>query len=799
MKHRSVILGAVLVVATLAAYWPAVRHGGFIWDDDDYVTDNRTLRSADGLKRIWAEPGAVPQYYPLVHTTYWLEYRLWGLNPSGYHIVNVMLHILGALLLWRVLEVLRVPCAWLGAALFALHPVHVESVAWVTERKNVLSAVFYFAAGLCYLRRCRMSEIPSAVERRDAGCVMQDVGRGVGWYLPAVGLFVCALLSKTVTCTLPAALLLVLAWRDEPREFKRHVLLMLPMFALGAVFGAVTIWMERSTVGAIGKEWDISFVERCLIAGRAVWFYAGKLFLPLRLTFIYPRWTIDAAAWWQYLFPVAALGGVVGLWCARRKIGAGPLVAVLFFGGTLLPALGFVNVYPMRYSFVADHFQYLASAGLLALVAGIAGRASAVGCRVSGRGYVVVGSGVVLVVLGVLTWRQCGIYRGVEELWTDTLAKNPACWLAGNNLGVLYTERGDWDRARRHLDRAIELKPDYERSYCNLGSLFERQGLRKQALAAYKKALEIDPDSAQANYNLGALLDELGDTRRAETHYRRALVPGPHLAKVHNNLGNIVVAQGRDAAGLRHYREAIRLDPAYSEPHSNLGILLGRHGEADQAIAHCRKAAELAPDNAEARNNLALMLVRAKRFVEAREEYEAAMRLAPKPIPILHSNLADLNVMERKYDDAQAQYIKALELNPGLTPARLGLARLLTKKVGVSEATIQLRKEILELEEKVAIEPRNLGNQKRLGLLLGVSGRLREAAHNLKIAWAMSPEDAEICNNLGAVFVRMGQLAKARIMLEKAIELKPDYEEARKNLEYVKQKTRRPEDGTMPE
>lgn len=751
-----------LVLAVAAVYWPATRHGGFIWDDDDYVTDNRTLRSVQGLKRIWTEPGAVPQYYPLVHTTYWLEYRLWGLDPHGYHIVNVILHIAGALLLWRVLVVLRVPGAWLGAMLFALHPVHVESVAWVTERKNVLSGVFYFAAGLAYLE-----------------------GRRAGMYLLSLGLFLCALLSKTVTCTLPAALLLVLAWRGEREDFRKHVLLMLPMFALGIIFAGFTIWMERHAVGAVGREWDLSFVERVLIAGRAVWFYARKLVLPWRLTFVYPRWTIDAGIWWQYLFPVTALAAVASLWAGRGRIGAGPLVAVLFFGGTLLPALGFVNIYPMRYSFVADHFQYLASAGLLALAGASAGR----GARGGSAPLVAT---LVIAVLGVLTWRQCGIYRGLEELWTDTLSKNPDCWLAHNNLGVFYTEREDWGLARRHLDRAIEAKPDYERSYCNLGSLLERQRRHQEARQAYEKALEIDPDSSQAHYNLGALFDEVGDTKRAEVHYRRALVPGPHLAKTHNNLGNIVVAQGRDAAALQHYREAIRLDPAYSEPHSNLGVLLEKHGELDEAIEHCRRSVELAPGSAEARNNLALMLVRSKRFTEARAEYEAAFRVAAEPIPVLHSNLADLNVAERRYDDAEKHYVQALRLDPGQPHARLGLAELLTwKSRGITEATLKLRKDILALERTAAQEPRNVSAHKRLGLLLAISGRLGEAFHSLETALRLTPGDPEIYNNMGAVLVRLGEKKKAAAALEKALRMKPDYEEARKNLDHLKANTGR--------
>ena len=339
---------------------PALR-GGFNWDDDAYVTNNLTLRSVHGLSQIWGQLTATPQYYPLVFTSFWLEYHLWGLNPLGYHVVNVLLHALAAMLLWRVLVRLQLPGAWLAAGIFALHPVAVESVAWVTERKNVLSAVFYFAAALAYLRW------------RDDGTTTTGLRATSSWrslvlYLLSLALFICALFSKTVTASLPAALLLVIWWKHG-RIAGRDVWPLLPFFVAGAALGLVTSWLERTHVGANGPEWALSFFDRCLIAGRALWFYAGKLFWPANLTFIYPRWQIDPGIWWQWLFPAAAIALVMILWSLRGRIGRGPLVAVLFFAGTLLPALGFANVYPMRYSFVADHFQYLASVGLIVLAA----------------------------------------------------------------------------------------------------------------------------------------------------------------------------------------------------------------------------------------------------------------------------------------------------------------------------------------------------------------------------------------------------------------------------------------------
>ena len=356
MDRRGYLTALAIIALAIVAHAPATD-GGFIWDDDDYVSRNETLEDLAGLGRIWFELGAVPQYYPLVHTTFWIEYRLWGLDPLGYHVTNVLLHALASLLLWRVLRILAPAIALPTAAVFAVHPVLVESVAWITERKNTLSGVFYLGAALAYLR------FSPVTNRRESS------RRGLLYALSLV-LFVAALLSKTVTASLPMALALVLVWKaGSPRL--RDGLSLLPHLVLGVGLGMLTVWMERSHVGAEGPEWALTAVERILIAGRAFWFYIAKLLLPTGLTFVYPRWEVDAGAAWQYLYPGAAVALIAALWSWRKRFGGGPLVAVLYFGGTLVPALGFFNVYPMRFTFVADHYQYLASIGVLSLAIAI--------------------------------------------------------------------------------------------------------------------------------------------------------------------------------------------------------------------------------------------------------------------------------------------------------------------------------------------------------------------------------------------------------------------------------------------
>ena len=435
---------AVLIALTLAAYAP-VYQTGFIWDDDDYITGNKTLHDLKGLERIWFDRHANPQYYPLVHSSFWIEFHLWGLNPLGYHLVNAALHAVNVVLLLSVLRRLNVPGAFWAAGLFAVHPVMVESVAWVTERKNVLSAFFYLCSFWALLRFWPPEEAEP-----------QPGGRW-RYYALALLLFAAALCSKTVACSLPAAFLLVRWWKRGTLS-RRDAWMTAPFFALGLVLALNTAILEKQQVGAAGTEWNFSAVERLLIAGRALWFYLGKLVWPSKLTFIYPRWQIDSQTWWQYLYPLAALGAIGVLWALRRRLGRGPLTAALFFAGTLLPALGFFNVYPMRYSFVADHFQYLASVGLLALAgAAIEFARSHFAANLSRP--IVAASGLALIVLAAITCRQIGVYQDLQTLWSDTVAKNPSCWLAHNNLGVVLEGHGQFDEAIEHYRKTLEWDP----------------------------------------------------------------------------------------------------------------------------------------------------------------------------------------------------------------------------------------------------------------------------------------------------------------------------------------------------
>lgn len=557
-----------LALLTVAAYLPAIG-AGFVWDDDAHVTRNPALDDLDGLVRIWTDTAATPQYYPLTHTTFWIERRVWGLWAPGYHAVNVALHAVAALLLWRVLVRLGLPGAWAAAAAFAVHPVHVESVAWVSERKNVLSGAFYFSSALAFLAWC------------DAGAGRPAARRALA-ALAAV-LFACALSSKTVTGTLPFGLAIALAWQRG--GIRRGEAALLTVMAVGAAAaGSLTAALETYQIGTMGEEFSLSPMERLLVAGRAIFFYLGKLVWPAHLCFVYPRWTVAVASPADWAFPAAAAATTAVLWALGRRLGTGLLAAWAYFVVTLGPALGFFDVYPMRYSFVADHFQYLASAGPLAAAAAAAARGtSALRERLPGRlrPLAAVTGALLLALLALLAASRCRAYRDEEALWRDTLVKNPAAWMAHNNLGILLASTGRSAEAEAHFAAAIATRPGHAPAHANLGYLLLTRGDLEGAARHLRRAVELDGTNLAARLHLGDALARLGAEREAVLHYRVALVLDPSNAAVRYNLGTLLARAGRLEEGIEQLREAVRLKPDLPGAKENLGLALSLAGEKD--------------------------------------------------------------------------------------------------------------------------------------------------------------------------------------------------------------------------
>ncbi len=522
-----------LLIVVLLTYNPA-WNGRPVWDDDAHLTKPE-LQSLNGLTRIWTEPGATQQYYPLVHSVFWVGHQVWGDNVVPYHLLNILLHVSSALLLWRILLRLKIPGAWLAAAIFALHPVQVESVAWISELKNTLSGFCFFSAAFFYLKF--------------------DEKRSRADYAFAFILFLLGLMSKSVIATLPPALLVVFWWKRGRLDWKKEIVPLLPFFVAGISSGLFTAWMERTQIGAHGHQFTLSFIERCLIAGRAFWFYLAKLFWPAKLTFIYPRWHISQSIWWQYLLVFAAIALFVILWSVRKR-SRGPLAAFLFFGGMLFPVLGFVNVYPFVYSYVADHFQYLACTGIIVLAsAGLVLWLKKLPQEKPTLRYLIP---ILVIVLFVgLGWKQAHAYQDAETLYLTTLNRNPDCWLAYNNLSTIFLAKGNLDKALEFANRAVELQPDDMEPHIAAGDVLLRKRRVSEAIGHFQKAISIRPDYGEGYSHLGSAYLLSGRFAEAKEQYQKTLSLTPRSVVARNNLAWLLATCADPS--LRDTQRAIQL------------------------------------------------------------------------------------------------------------------------------------------------------------------------------------------------------------------------------------------------
>jgi tetratricopeptide (TPR) repeat protein len=448
----------------------------------------------------------------------------------------------------------------------------VESVAWISEQKNTLSLVFYLAAALVYLRF--------------------DETRRPRAYMYATLLFACALLTKTVTASLPAALLVAGWWQRGRIDLRRDVAPLLPWFVLGAGMGLLSAHVERVYIGAQGEEFGLDGLQRSLLAGRIAWFYAAKLFWPAELIFIYPRWQVDPAQVGHWLYSLGALALLAGLWGVRSRSRA-PLAAVLFFGGSLFPTLGFFNVYAFLYSFVADHWQYLPSLGLIVLAsAGLARLLEARGVARAAR----VGVPVAIVSgLGLLSFQQGRMYVDLRTFYVTTLARNPAAWMAHNNLGNLLREAGELDAARGHFEAALRVRPDLHRVHNNLANVLRAQRQPAEAERHYRRAIELRPDYVEAHNNLGSLLRQAGRPAEAKPHLFAAILADPMHADARNNLGMTLRDLERNTDAIVQFQRALRLQPEMAAAHLNLALSFSVAGRNAEAAIHLREARRLNP------------------------------------------------------------------------------------------------------------------------------------------------------------------------------------------------------------
>jgi tetratricopeptide (TPR) repeat protein len=656
--HAALFFGVALLV-----YLPALGCG-FVWNDPDYVTAP-ALRSLHGLWLIWFKIGATQQYYPFLHTVFWVEHRLWGDSPLGYHLANILLHAGSASILWLILRRLAIPGASLAAVLFIVHPVCTESVVWISEAKNTFSTFFYLASAWAYLR------FDDKRRRTDYGI--------------ALGFFVLALFCKTVAATLPGAILVVLWWRRGRLDLRKDVLPTVPWFAMGAAGGLLSAWVERVYIGASGSGFALNGAERVLVAGRAIWFYLGKLLWPAGINFIYPRWQISAAEFGQYLYPAAAVAFTLGLWLVRRRTRS-PLAAWLFFAGSLFPTLGFLNVFAFLFSYVADHWQYLASIGVFTFLAS-AFSAGLSRAPAQARLPLQTLAAAALCALAVMTWNECGTYRDLKTFYGTILKRNPDAFMAHNNLGIELAHEGRFEEAIAHYREAVRIRPDYAEGHTNFGLALCATGRVEEGIAHFRAAIRSEPGNAVIYNDLGVALARIGRLSEAIEQYKTAERLDPGYPDPALNLGFACFRMHRLPEAIESYELALRLQPNNANAENNFGLVLASAGRPDDAVVHYQRALQANPDYAAAHCNLGVAFGATGRYDLAKREFEAALK-SNDQLPDAHFNLGLILLSEHRPADAIAQFEATIRLRPNYPDAELHWAEALQSLGREAEAQI---------------------------------------------------------------------------------------------------------------
>ena len=624
----------MVALVTLAVFWPALRNGFLNWDDDANILTNPHYRGLGWANLRWMFTTLrMGPYQPLSWLSLAVDYLFWGMNPLGYHLTNVLLHAANAALFYAV--ALRFASrgaapsgisprmtAALAALLFALHPLRVESVAWVTERRDVLSGFFYLGAVYAYLRR-HAEENPS----------------GHGWQALCWISFTLALMSKGIVMTLPLVFIVldVYPLRRLPggigQWFKatyRRVWLEKVVYFLPAGIIALTAYVGQRQLGSL-------FVESAAAHGAkacfGLAFYLWKTVWPVDLCPLYESPVPFDPFAWPFLASAAAVALItMGLVLSRRRWPAG-LTAWACYAATLAPVLGLVS---FGSQLVADRYSYLSCLPWPILAASGFGWAWQ---RAGAWSRFVLGLGAALALTGLagLTWRQIGVWRDSQTLWEYTLRQRPRTSLAHTDLGNILAAQGKTAEAAAHYLESLSIRPDLPETHTNLGLLLAGQGRLEEAVAQHREALRIKPDYAEAHNNLGLALAGQGKSAEAVEHYRAALSSKPDLAEAHNNLGNALVGPGRLDDAAAQYREALRINPDYAQAHNNLANVLAAQGQAEFSAAQYREALRLAPDYLEAHYNLGLILAKQGKVDEALGQFQDALRIRPGLAPALQN------------------------------------------------------------------------------------------------------------------------------------------------------------------
>ncbi len=723
--RRPFLAGAALCAIVAVSFYPALS-AGFVLDDNIF-TESPAIRAWSGLWNIWFSPSDIEgegHYWPIVYTTFWLEHKLWGVTPFGTHLVNVLFYMVGVLLLWRLLRCLDVPGAWAIAAVFALHPMHVDSVAWAIGRKDLLSGIFYIGAVLCWIRSIGGLE---GGRRRPRDPIVARPGL----YLGALGLFVAAMLSKSVAVTLPVALAILLWWKNG-RVMWADAWRIAPFLLVALSIALADLSYYRS-----GGEvsFDYGFAERALIAARALWYYTEKLLWPTDLAVIGPLREVDLGDPFAWGYLIAAVAVVALLWVGRRRLGRGSLAGTLFFVVTLSPVLGFVDFAHMQISFVADRYAFLAGLGIIAVVVG-SGTHSA--SKLSGPLRIVASSLLlaVLAVFGKLTWDQSGIYRD----------------------GITF------------YNRIISINPEAPTFRRNLAAAFNDAGRPEEALAASHIAVEQFPGSARAHNTHGIALMALHRLDEAQASFRRALERDPGHRNARQNMAETRRQQGHFAESLGWYRQVLDLDPEFAPAHAGVGVALYELGQYGRAVESLQHAASLESGALpiSAHQFLAEALYKQERYEEAVEGYRVVAELNPGHAAA-HAGIGYALYRLQRYEDA----VESLERSISLEPESPDNVNRHVAMGQAYEALGRTEEAATQYARASVIDPRNVTALNSLAWLRFQQQRHQEALGLYETLVEIDDADAQVRVNMAATLHYLGRPEEALQSLERAMSLDP--------------------------
>lgn len=735
----------VLVILTVAAFWPAQYCEFVDYDDQEYVTDNRHVRNSFTREGIaWAFRSAeFANWHPLTWLSHMLDCQLYGLKPQGHHVSNLLLHLANTLLLFLVFG-WTTGALWRSAfvaALFAIHPLRVESVVWVAERKDVLSTFFFMLTLWAYARFTRKSEAGNpGSEIQPPTSDLRPLTYGFYWL--ALLFFTLGLMCKPMLVTLPCVLLLLDYWplkrlrladvNPQFSLFRRLLLEKIPFFVLSAVFSAIA-FLAQHGAGAVAPVSGFPFHLRLANALISYCRYLGKTFWPDNLAVFYPH----PGTWpaWQVIGAgvlLVAVSALVLRWLRQRPY---LLVGWLLFVGMLVPVIGLVQVGMQS---MADRYTYVPLIGIFLMLTWFA--ADWVGAAPRRAWLAWPGAIGVLVACFVLTQRQVEHWQNTERLFEHALRVTQNNDVAHNSLGVIRYRQGKLEPALVHLRNAVRLRPGYAEAHNNLGAVLSQQGKLEEALVHLRRALEINPKSASAHNNLGLALTKLGKTAEAATHFQAAL----------------------------------DIDPAQSDAHNNLGSAAFDEGNYDEALAHFRAAVQSSQEALEARQNLAMTLIKLERPEEAIVEYETALRLKPD-LPVVHNKLGSILLGQGNLETAGAHFRAALQVKPDYADAHNNLGLLLARQNKLEEAIAQYR-QALRCDSNHVVAHNNLGRA------LAGQGHLAEAAKQFSEVVRLQPTQAQAHNDLAIALAQQGKFADALVHFELALKHGADPIQAQNNM-----------------